>query len=135
MRNSVSIALIGAAAILLLATFALSACETKQHADAELKAIDKAKEVAAAASLHADTTVEEDVGIPECDDYIRKVEACIASGVPENERPGLQSKLDAQRKRWRAGAKSEFDRPAMVDACRSATASANHDFAGYDCHW
>ncbi len=50
----------------------LFACETKEHAEAEMGAIKKAQGAAAKASAHAGPSQEE-IGIVECDEYIRSV--------------------------------------------------------------
>jgi hypothetical protein len=121
-------------AILLLLLLA-TACETKEHADAEAGAIKKAQEAAARAATHANTTVEEDIGVPECDAYIRKFEACLAAKVPESEQARLRSTLDEQRKRWRAAASNAFERAGLADQCRSAAAAAKQELDGYGCEF
>src|SRR5581483_1338501 len=109
------------------------ACETKEHADAEVGAIQKAQEAAAKASTHANTTVEEDIGIPECATYVRTYEACLASRVPAGEQPRLRATLDEQRKRWRSAASNPPERDAIADQCRSARALARQEMGDYGC--
>ncbi len=122
-------------AIVLLILIVMSGCETKEHANAELEAIKKAQGAAAKAAAHANTTVEEPIGIPECDDYIRKYEACLAEKVPAEAQMRFLADLDAQRKQWRASANDAFARASLADQCRSAAATAKQSFADYGCQF
>ncbi len=41
------------------------------------------------------------IGVPECDEYIAKYEACIKGKVPEAARAAMQSSFDTARKSWK----------------------------------
>ncbi len=41
------------------------------------------------------------IGVPECDEYIEKYEACVFSKVPEAARGAFKSSFEAQRKAWK----------------------------------
>ncbi len=119
--------------VVLFILLIISGCETKEHANAELEALKKAQGAAAKASAHANTTVEEEIGIPECDSYIRKYEACLTEKVPADAQTRLRAELDALRKQWRAAANDTFGRATVVDQCRSAAAAAKQSLADYGC--
>jgi hypothetical protein len=111
------------------------ACETKEHANAELDALKKAQRAAARASAHASGgAAEEEIGIPECDDYIRKYEACLDK-VPDADQMRFRTMLDTQRTQWRAAAKEAVSRDTAVDQCRSAMATAKQSMGTYGCEF
>jgi len=111
----------------------LFACETKEHAEAEMGAIKKAQGAAAKASTHAGQSQEE-VGIAECDEYIRKYEACLDK-VPDTAQMEFRNTLDAQRKQWRAAANDKFARDGAAYQCRSAMATAKQSMSAYGCEF
>ncbi len=108
-------------------------CETKEHANVELEALKKAQGAAAKATARANTMVEEEIGIPECDGYIRKYEVCLAEKVPAEAQTRLRATLDEQRKQWRSAASDQFSRTNVADQCRSAAATAKQSLAEYGC--
>jgi hypothetical protein len=119
--------------ILFLLIIGLSACETKEHATAELEALRKAQGAAAKATARANMTVEEEIGIPECDEYVRKYQACLAEKVPADAKTRLRAALDAQRKQWRGATSDPYKRAAVADQCRSAAAAAKQSLADFGC--
>lgn len=116
--------------LLILIAFA---CETREHANAELDALKKAQKAADKASAHA-RGPEEEIGIAECDEYIRKFEACLEK-VPDEAQGRFRNGLDAQRRQWRAAAKDSFARDGAVDQCRSAMATAKQSMSAYGCEF
>ena len=118
--------------IVLLIVMAF-ACETKEHANAELDALKKAQAAANKASTHA-RGPEDEIGIAECDEYVRKYDACLEK-VPDQAQPALRNSLEAQRKQWRAAAKDSFARDGAADQCRSAIAAAKQSMAAYGCEF
>ena len=118
--------------IILLIVMAF-ACETREHANAELDALKKARTAADKASAQA-RGPEEEIGIADCDEYIRKYEACLET-VPAETQVRLRDGLDAQRKQWRTAAKDSFARDGATDQCRSAMASAKQSMSAYGCEF
>jgi hypothetical protein len=118
--------------IILLIVMAL-ACETREHANDELGALKKAQAAADKASAHA-RGPEEEIGIAECDEYIRKYEACLEK-VPGEAEARFRNSLDAQRKQWRAASKDPFARDGIADQCRSAMATAKQSMSAYGCEF
>jgi hypothetical protein len=118
--------------IILLIVMAF-ACETREHANDELGALKKAQTAADKASAHA-RGPEEEIGIAECDEYIRKYEACLDK-VPGEAEARFRNSLAAQRKQWRAGSKDSFARDGIADQCRSAMATAKQSMSAYGCEF
>ena len=106
----------------------LVGCETKEHADAELGALKKARDAAAAASSRA----AEPIGISECDDYISTYESCLAK-VPDDKRAGFRATLNDQRRKWYAAATGGGDQAEIAQQCKSAASDALAKMSDYGC--
>lgn len=74
-----------------------------------------------------------DVGIAECDDYLRKYEACLSGQVPEMARATLQQSLDATRNAWRQAAGNAQSAEALRGACVQARESTRASLQAYGC--
>ena len=68
-------------------------------------------------------------GVAECEDYLRKVRACIGSKVPEAQRGLIGSSVDATEKSWAA----ITDKAALASACKMASDQAKAAYAAYGC--
>jgi prolyl-tRNA synthetase len=116
----------------LLLLIALTAC-TKEQVDAQTGAIGKAKTAAAQASARVNTSQENEIGVEECDTYLRNMESCLAEKVPEAQREGLRVTLNAERIRWQDQATSGTDREKIASDCKASTDSAKRTLATYGC--
>src|SRR5919199_2009002 len=58
----------------------------------------------AAANTSTAGTGGDKIGVPECDDYIAKYEACVNSKVPEAMRASVKATLETSRKMWKDAA-------------------------------
>ena len=111
----------------------LISCETKEHANAELDAIAKAQKAAAKASAHANMGEAEELGVPECDDYIAKYEACVNGKVPELARAQFKASLKALRDSWRQAASTPQGKAGLAAGCKQATEQAKTAMKSYGC--
>src|SRR5437868_50805 len=59
----------------------------------------------------------EKVGVPECDDFIAKYEACINSKVPEAQRAQFKPTLDQWRSSWRTLATNPQTKGTLAGVC------------------
>lgn len=135
LRGTLAASFAAPAALLVLIAL-LAACETREHVDAELGAVKKAKEAARQAAVHAGTGVaEEELGVPECDDYLRKVEACANEKVPADDQPAIRFQIDAQRRKWAQMAADPQQRDGLPAECKSATELAQQSMEKYGCAW
>ena len=72
------------------------------------------------------------VGIPECDDYIAKYEACT-SKVPEAGRAAYKSSLDQVRASWKKLAADPVTRGSLAAACKQAAETQAAAWKMYGC--
>lgn len=98
----------------------LAACETQEHADAELDGVRKAKAAAARASAHTNVGLADEIGIAECDDYIKKFEACLAEKIPADDQIKFRMTLDDQKRQWRSVANDPAQHDTLVQQCTDA---------------
>ena len=75
------------------------------------------------------------IGVPECDEYIAKYEACINSKVPENMRATFKSAFDTSRKAWRDAAATPQGKAGLATACKAAHDNAKTTLGAYGCSW
>ncbi len=77
----------------------------------------------------------EKIGIPECDEYIEKYQACINNKVPEWQRKAFKTSFEAIREGWRASAANPQTRPALGPSCKLAIETAKKSTGAYSCDW
>ena len=76
-----------------------------------------------------------EIGIPECDDYFRKYEACVNDKVPDSARATFKQTLGQTRAQWQRTAETPEGRSTLVSGCTQATAAAKQAMAGFGCQW
>jgi len=79
------------------------------------------------------------VGVPECDEYIKKYEACltkIAAKAPQVEGP-LKTSFETLRDSWKKAAATPAGKSAMATGCKQAldSAKSNPALSAYACEW
>jgi len=72
------------------------------------------------------------IGVPECDEYIAKYEAC-AGKVPESGRAAYNSALDQVRASWKKLAANPATKASLAAACRQATEAQAAAWKTYGC--
>ena len=87
-----------------------------------------AKPAAAAPLATADS-----VGIPECDDYLTKYQACVESKVPDAARGALKQSIDQTRAAWRTAAGNPGGKEGLAAACKQARDASKTAMAAYGC--
>jgi hypothetical protein len=75
------------------------------------------------------------VGVPECDDYLSKVEACIANHVPEDAKAMQRQSMDQMRAQWRQAAENPTAKAGLAAGCKAALDNARSAFATYGCEF
>jgi hypothetical protein len=75
------------------------------------------------------------IGVPECDDYIAKYEACITGKVPAAARAQYESSLAQMRQSWRDLAANPQTRTGLAQACKAATESARQSMKQMGCEF
>jgi len=111
----------------------LIGCETKEHANAELDALAKAQKAAAKASAHANMGEAEEIGVLECDQYIRNYENCLMQKVPPTRQADLRAALEDEKRRWHAAMIDGASKETLAQQCRSAASLARTTMGDYGC--
>ncbi len=88
-----------------------------------------------AASAAAPTASANAIGVPECDEYLSKVEACIANHVPEEARAMQRQNMGQMRDQWRQAAANPNAKAGLAAGCKAALETARSSFATYGCEW
>jgi len=76
-------------------------------------------------------------GVAECDEYIKKYEACltkIASKAPQAEGP-LKTAFQAQRDGFKKAAETPQGKATLATACKQAIETAKASTSAYACEW
>ncbi|MDQ3745792.1 MAG: hypothetical protein M3444_15555 [Acidobacteriota bacterium] len=87
-----------------------------------------------AANTSTTSTSGDKIGVPECDEYIAKVEACLAK-VPAAGQPAVKTSLDAMRKSWRDAAATPQGKAGLAAGCKQALETAKSTYSSYGCSW
>ena len=116
-------------ALAALTTLALAACKPAEEATPVADA--PAVEAPAATEAVAATTdtVEAGTGVPECDQYLEKVYACISDKVPEAQRDMMKQGIEQSKSSWAA----VTDKAALAAQCKTAMDQAKASFGAMGC--
>ena len=96
----------------------------------------KAAATPAAASTPASTaSAAGDIGVAECDDFLKKYEACVSGKVPAAAQATFKTSLDTWRSSWKQLAQTPQGKAGLETACKSALEQAKTSLASYNCSW
>ena len=73
------------------------------------------------------------VGVPECDEYLNKYQACVDAKVPESARAAFRQSLDQTRGAWRTALATPGGKEGLSAACKQARDAAKTSMAAYGC--
>ncbi|CAN7406810.1 hypothetical protein LJR143_002346 [Pseudoxanthomonas sp. LjRoot143] len=121
-------------ALAALTTLALAACKPADDAapgaDAPTVEAPAASGDIVAAPADATTgTVDAGTGVPECDQYLEKVYACISDKVPEAQREMMKQGIEQSKAGWSA----LTDKTALAAQCKTAMDQAKTAYAAMGC--
>jgi hypothetical protein len=91
---------------------------------------------APAASPAATTTTAShagEVGVPECDAFLKAYEACVHDKVPAAARPTFDTTLANWKRAWHDQAANPQTKPALAAACKTAHDNARTSMKAYNC--
>jgi hypothetical protein len=133
------ISLFALCALLGLAMLACGGAENTNTANtntATTNANTKAAATPAAASTPASTTsAAGDIGVAECDDFLKKYEACVSGKVPAAAQATFKTSLDTWRSSWKKLAETPQGKAGLATACKSALDQAKTSLGSYGCTW
>jgi hypothetical protein len=135
-RSYVTLTLCVACAFLLIACGGAS--NTNNAPAANTNAGKAATNTAATNTAPASTTTASTgakIGVPECDEYLDKYEACVSSKVPEAARAQYETTLAQTRKSWRDLAANPQTKASLAQACKTATESARQSMKSLGCEF
>jgi hypothetical protein len=112
----------GARAVVLAAVIGLAGCGGGGSTSAPASTASTAKPAAG-------------FGVPECDDYLAKYEACINGKVPDAARAVVRQQLDATRAAWQQAASTPEGKASLAAGCKMALETARTAMAAYGCTW
>jgi hypothetical protein len=75
----------------------------------------------------------EKIGVPECDEFITKYEACVNSKVPEAQRAQYKPTLDQLRNSWRTLASNPQTKSTLAGVCKTSLEQAKTSMKSYGC--
>jgi BRCT domain type II-containing protein len=75
------------------------------------------------------------IGVPECDDYLAKYEACVNGKVPDMARAQFNSAMKTTRDAWRKAASTPEGKAGLAAACKQATEQARTSMKSYGCEF
>jgi len=81
------------------------------------------------------STAGEKIGVPECDDFIAKYDACVSSKVPEAARAQYKSAVAEWRRSWKKLADNPSTKGSLAAACKQAAEQQAAALKTYGCAW
>jgi hypothetical protein len=116
----------GMAVGIVLGVVGLSACGGGEAPKSSEPAVEVSKVAAAGGG---------ETGVPECDAYIKKYEACVQSKVPEAARASVRQSLDQMKAAWKQAAASPNGKASLATGCNAALDAAKTSMGAYGCSW
>ncbi|HVS20415.1 MAG TPA: hypothetical protein VHD88_01140 [Pyrinomonadaceae bacterium] len=118
----------------VLGAFLLTECsktETMNNSNSTAGNSNKAATMSSPAKTTASSSGEK-IGVPECDDFIAKYEAC-ADKVPEAGRAQYKSSLAEWRKSWKQLAATPATKGTLAGICKQAAVQQAAALKSYGC--
>ena len=119
------------ALLALCLVLALSACQQQSAPTAAPAA--SAPPARAATPAAAAPATADSVGVPECDEYLNKYQACVDSKVPEAARAAFRQSLDQTRGAWRTALTTPGAKEGLASACKQARDATRASMSAYGC--
>ena len=77
----------------------------------------------------------EKIGVPECDEFIAKYEACVSGKVPEAQRAQYKSGLEQWRDSWRKLAANPQTKATLTQVCKTQLETAKTSMKSFGCNF
>lgn len=81
------------------------------------------------------TSAAGDIGVAECDDFLKKYEACVSGKVPAAAQATFKSSMEQWRTSWKQLAANPQTKSTLAAACKSSMDTAKTSLASYNCTW
>jgi hypothetical protein len=116
-----------------LCTLLLLACSKTDNTNTNTGSTESAKPTAPKTS--AAPSAGEKIGVPECDDFITKYDACVSGKVPEAARAQYASAVKQWRESWKKLAENPQTKGTLAAACKQAAEQQAAALKQYGCAW
>lgn len=87
------------------------------------------------ATTTSSTSAGDKIGVPECDDFIAKYEACVSGKVPEMARPQFEGAVKQWKDSWKKMADNPQTKGTLAAACKQAAEQQAAALKTYGCAW
>ena len=88
------------------------------------------------ANTASSTTASADkIGVPECDDFITKYEACVTGKVPAAQQAAFKSSIETWRKSWKDLAANPQTKATLTSVCKTQLDQAKTSLSSFGCTW
>jgi hypothetical protein len=77
----------------------------------------------------------EKIGVPECDDFLAKYEACVTGKVPAAARAQFESSMKQWRDSWHKLAENPQTKGTLAQACKTSLESARTSMKSFGCEF
>ena len=81
----------------------------------------------------SNTTIEK-IGVPECDEFITKYEACISDHVPDAQKTQFRENMGAWQKSWRQLA-NQASKETLAMTCKRHILQARESMKSFNCEF
>ena len=124
-------------ASLVCAVLLLGCAKTENANNNKTAGTEKTTGSAPSSSTPGTTAASSDdkIGVPECDDFIAKYDACVSNKVPEIARASFQSAMKQWRESWKKMADDPATRGNLAAACKEARERQEAALKSYGCTW
>jgi len=119
-------------AFCVLCAFVLIGCTKTETTNNSNSTTSNSNKTTTTSSTSATSTGDK-VGVPECDDYITKYEACINGKVPEMARAQFNSSMKTLRRLLAQGSYHAEGKAGLAAACKQAAEQAKSSMKPYGC--
>jgi|WetSurMetagenome_2_1015567.scaffolds.fasta_scaffold89228_3 hypothetical protein len=75
------------------------------------------------------------IGVPECDEFLTKYEACIQSKVPESMRATFAQSMAQARDGYKQAAAVPAAKATLAASCKQALDATKQAMSAYTCQW
>ena len=115
-----------------LCTLLLLACGRGDNTNTNTGGTETAKPAATTSTASSTGTK---IGVPECDDFIAKYDACVSSKVPEAARATYANAVKQWRESWKKLAENPQTKGTLAAACKQAAEQQAAALKQYGCAW
>ena len=119
----------------VLCTAILIGCSTTETTNNSNTTVANTNKTTTTATPATTAPAGEKIGVPECDDFIAKYDACVSSKVPEAARAQYKSAIAQWRASWKKLAENPATKGTLAAACKQAREQQEAALKSYGCSW